>query len=50
MTGKGKSAVWYRLDNAAKIYPAINNAHWSSNFRISVTLKEPVGRELYRSI
>ena len=45
MTAKTKSGAWYRLDNAAKIYPAINNAQWSSNFRISVTLKEPVQPE-----
>lgn len=42
MTSKTKSGIWYRLDNAAKIYPAINNAQWSSNFRISATLKKTV--------
>lgn len=39
---KPAARAWYQLDNAAKIYPAINNARWSSNFRMSVTLKEPV--------
>lgn len=33
---------WYRLDNAAKIYPAVRTKKWSGNFRVSVTLKEPV--------
>ena len=33
---------WYTLDNAAKIYPAVQNARWSSVYRISVTLKEEV--------
>ncbi len=37
-----KQKKWYRLDNAAKIYPAVRTAKWSGNFRISVTLKEPV--------
>lgn len=33
---------WYELDNAAKIYPAIHNSRWTSNFRMSVTLKEQI--------
>lgn len=33
---------WVRLDNAAKIYPASRNRHWSNVFRLSVTLAEPV--------
>jgi NRPS condensation-like uncharacterized protein len=37
---------WYRLDNAARIYPAIRSKKWSSVFRLSVTLKEPVRPEL----
>lgn len=33
---------WYKLDNAARIYPAIRNRKWSSVYRLSVNLKEPV--------
>ncbi|MDD3243597.1 MAG: hypothetical protein PHD32_07745 [Eubacteriales bacterium] len=33
---------WYRLDNAAKLYPAISNEHRGSVFRMSATLREPV--------
>lgn len=37
---------WYRLDNAAKIYPAVRTKKWSGNFRVSVTLKEPVNKDI----
>ncbi len=37
-----KSNPWYRLDNAAKLYPAIRNRKWMSIFRVSVLLNEPV--------
>ena len=33
---------WYRLDNAAKLYPAVRNSRWSANFRVSVTLKKEI--------
>jgi len=33
---------WVRLDNAAKIYPASRNRHWSNVYRISATLTEHV--------
>lgn len=33
---------WLKLDNAAKLFPAITNGELTSVFRISVTLKEPV--------
>jgi NRPS condensation-like uncharacterized protein len=33
---------WFRLDNAAKIYPAVIGGHFTAVFRISVILKEPV--------
>ena len=33
---------WYRLDNAALIFPAIIRRNWNNIFRVSVTLKEPV--------
>ena len=37
---------WYRLDNAAKIYPAIRKRKWASVFRLSVVLKESVRPDL----
>ena len=37
---------WYRLDNAAKIYPAIQNARWNSIFRVALTMKQPVDPDL----
>lgn len=37
---------WYRLDNAAKLYPAIKNRKWMAIFRVSVQLKEPVKPDL----
>lgn len=37
-----KHKRWYRLDNAAKIYPAVRTKKWSGNFRVSVTLTEKV--------
>ncbi len=33
---------WMKLDNAAKIYPAARNQNWSSIYRLSATLTEPV--------
>ncbi|MDD4796277.1 MAG: hypothetical protein PHO66_00725 [Eubacteriales bacterium] len=36
---------WYRLDNAAKIYPAISNKRRGSVFRVSVTLRDMVDAE-----
>ncbi len=33
---------WFRLDNAAKLYPAIENRHRPSVFRVSVDLTERV--------
>jgi len=37
---------WYRLDNAAKLFPAIKNRKWMSIFRLSVQLKQPVDAKL----
>ncbi len=36
---------WYRLDNAALIFPAIIRKNWNNVFRVSVTLKETVDPE-----
>lgn len=41
-----KSKRWYRLDNAAKIYPAIMTSKWTPMFRFTAVLKEEVDPEL----
>ena len=33
---------WYRLDNAALIFPAIIRKNWNNVFRVSATLRDPV--------
>ncbi len=48
---EGQAAVknenkWYRLDNAAKIYPAVTNAKRASVYRVSVELREKVNPEI----
>lgn len=37
---------WFRLDNAAKLFPAVSDAQNSNVFRLSFELYEPVEREL----
>ncbi|MBQ6569561.1 MAG: hypothetical protein IJL87_04840 [Clostridia bacterium] len=37
---------WFRLDNAALIFPAIIGRKWSNAFRLSVTLAETVDPEI----
>ena len=37
-----KSFNWFKLDNAAKIYPASHSRHWSNLFRMSATLYEDI--------
>ncbi len=37
---------WYRLDNAAKLYPAIKSRKWTAVYRVSVKLNKPVDKEL----
>lgn len=37
---------WYKLDNAAKIYPAAQTSRWAPIFRLSATLSEEVDVEL----
>ena len=47
--GKEKRQLrWMRLDNAAKIYPAARRRNWSNLFRLSVTLTEPVDKEVLK--
>lgn len=36
---------WFKLDNAAKLYPAVSNAQWSSAFRVSAELNETIDPE-----
>ena len=40
---------WWRLDNAAKIYPAARRRNWSNVFRQSVTFCEPVDEAVLQS-
>ena len=44
-----KKLRWMRLDNAAKIYPAAISNRWSSVFRLSATLHEPVDTQVLQS-
>ncbi len=37
-----KPAVWFKLDNAAKIFPGQNSSTWSSNFRVCFELKNNI--------
>ncbi len=37
---------WFRLDNAAKIYPASRSSRWNAVFRMSAVLKEEVNPEI----
>ena len=39
---KAKEPDWFRLDNAAKIYPAVIGGDFTAVFRISVMLKEDI--------
>ena len=44
-----KSLSWVRLDNAAKIYPAVRRRNWSNVFRQSATLTEDIDKEVLAS-
>ncbi len=46
MKTEQKKTGWRRLDNTAKIFPVIANENLSNVFRVSVTLKETVERDL----
>ena len=37
---------WMKLDNSAKIYPAVTSRRWAAVFRVSVNLTVPVKPEL----
>lgn len=47
--GEENKLRWLPLDNAAKIYPAARRQNWSNVFRLSVTLKEEVDRDVLQS-
>ena len=50
MGGKGnKNLSWVRLDNAAKIYPAVRRKNWSNVFRQSATLTEDIDKDVLSS-
>lgn len=49
MTASKNRPQWLRLDNAAKIYPAARRQKWSSLFRLSMTLTEPVDTAVLQS-
>ncbi len=44
-----KPLSWVRLDNAAKIYPAVRRRNWSNVFRQSATLTEEIDKEVLSS-
>jgi acetyl esterase/lipase/NRPS condensation-like uncharacterized protein len=44
-----KKQKWFRLDNAAKIYPAARRKNWSNVFRLSITLKDDVDKNVLQS-
>ncbi|MBE5816423.1 MAG: hypothetical protein E7315_01710 [Clostridiales bacterium] len=38
--------TWMKLDNAAKIYPAVMTRSWTALFRVSATLKEDIDPQI----
>ena len=49
MNKEKRSPRWFRLDNAAKIYPAARRSNWSNLYRQSVTLNEEIDKEVLQS-
>jgi NRPS condensation-like uncharacterized protein len=43
---KNNSFDWFKLDNAAKIFPGQNSRAWSNVFRLSVQLKQKIDPEI----
>ncbi len=41
-----KRRKWYRLDNAATIYPVMSNRSWMAMFRLCATLTEDVDKDI----
>ena len=42
MSERNNTRRWFRLDNAALIFPAIMRRNWNNCFRLSVTLRGEV--------
>ncbi|MDE5937281.1 MAG: alcohol acetyltransferase, partial [Ruminococcus sp.] len=40
---------WLRLDNAAKLYPAVKTKNWCNVFRLSVTISEKIDPDILQS-
>lgn len=45
-SGKSRKDVWYKLDLSAIVYPTLQRRDFSSVYRLSVVLKEPVEPDL----
>lgn len=41
--------LWLKLDNAAKLYPAVKTKNWSNVFRLSITLNEKIDPAVLQS-
>lgn len=41
--------LWLKLDNSAKLYPAVKTKNWSNVFRLSVTLYEKIAPDVLQS-
>ncbi len=41
-----RQGPWYKLDNAAKVFPGQNSSSWSNVFRLSATLTEKIDPDL----
>lgn len=48
LTEKRRMPRWMPLDNAAKIYPPAMTEGWNALFRVSVTLTEPIDRQILK--
>ncbi len=46
LTSRNRKDVWYKLDLSATVYPTLQRRDFSSVYRLSVKLKEPVDPEL----
>ncbi len=43
-----KKLIWLKLDNAAKIYPAVRRRDWTNVFRLSVTFCDKIDPEILK--
>ena len=41
---------WYKLDNAAQIFPVVSNKNETNTFRLSAVLKEDVDPDLLKEV